>query len=408
MTKKALENIRVLDLARVLAGPWCTQNMADLGAEVIKVERPKVGDDIRGWGPPWLKDKDGEDSTDSTYFSATNRGKKSITVDLSTPEGQQLIKEIAAECDVFIENYKVGDMKRYGLDYESISKINPAIVYCSITGYGQDGPDSYKPGYDFVFQGMSGLMSITGERDDLPGGGPQKMGIAVADVITGMYALSSILAALYYREQTGQGQYIDMSLLDCMVSISGNQAVGYMVSGEIPKRYGNAHMSVVPYQVFKTTDREIIIAVGNNGQFRALCDALDRPDLWEDERYQSPSGRIVNRETLIPELERTFLTAETKLWIERLDARKVPCGAVNNFKQVFEEPQVIHRGLQLELKRDDGTVVPAVASPYVMSKSPADHSSPPPLLGEHTEAILSRVLNKSSEEIKELRRKNVV
>lgn len=408
MSKKTLENIRVLDLARVLAGPWCTQNLADLGAEVIKVERPQVGDDVRGWGPPWLKEKDGSDGTDSSYFSATNRGKKSITVDLSTPQGQDLIKGLAAHCDVFIENYKVGDMERYGLDYKSISKVNPNIIYCSITGYGQDGPDANKPGYDFVFQGMSGLMSITGERDDLPGGGPQKMGIAVADIMTGMYALSSILAALYYRSQSGKGQYIDMSLLDCMVSISSNQAVGYLVSGEIPKRYGNAHVSLVPYQVFKTQDREIIIAVGNNGQFRSLCEVLNRADLWEDERYQSPSKRIMNRETLIPELERTFLMRKTKSWIERLEKRKVPCGSVNNYEQVFKEPQVIHRKMQIELEREDGTLVPAVASPFMLSETPTDHSSPPPRLGEHTDLILSNILNKSEQEIAQLRKNGVL
>jgi len=408
MGEKALNNIRVLDLARVLAGPWCAQTLADLGAEIIKIERPKTGDDTRRWGPPWLKENDGNDGADSSYFAATNRGKKSVTVDLSTAEGQEIIRSLAAASDIIIENYKVGDMKRYGLDYESIRKINPSIIYCSITGYGQSGPSAHKPGYDFVFQGIGGLMSITGERDDLPGGGPQKMGIAVADVMTGMYALTAILAALHYRNTTGKGQYIDMALLDCLVTIGGNQAVGYLVTGDIPKRYGNEHASLVPYQVFKTLDSEIVIAVGNDTQWQRFCDGLGRPDIGADERYSAVTGRVTGRHELIPELSRTFLEQTTDHWIKRFEERGVPCGAVNNYKEVFEEPQVIHRELQIELSRKDGTKVPAVASPFKMSETAPVHELPPPYLGEHTEEVLQSLTSKTAEQIAELRIKGVL
>ena len=275
----ALSHIRVMDLSRVLAGPWCTQNLADLGAEVIKIERPDVGDDTRRWGPPWLQQRDGSNGTDSTYYAAANRGKKSLTLNLATPEGQALARELANSCDVLIENYKVGDLRRYGLDYDTLREVNPRLVYCSITGYGQDGPSAHKPGYDFVFQALGGLMSITGERDDRPGGGPQKVGIAAADVLTGRYATIAILAALNHRTISGQGQYIDMALLDCIVAVGGNQAVGYLATGKVPQRYGNEHASLVPYQVFPTADEDIVVAVGNDAQWQRFCAAIARPDL---------------------------------------------------------------------------------------------------------------------------------
>ena len=345
----ALSHLRVLDLSRVLAGPWATQNLADLGAEVIKVERPRIGDDTRGWGPPWIRDENGQNTTDSTYYAAANRGKQSITVDLASAEGQRLVKDLAAVSDVVVENYKIGDLKRYGLDYESLSAINPRLVYCSITGYGQTGPSAHKPGYDFVFQAQGGLMSITGERKDLPGGGPQKVGIAIADVITGMYASIAILAALNHRDVSGRGQYIDMALLDCLVALGGNQVTGYFSSGKVPHHYGNAHASLVPYQVFKTVDADMVVAVGNDQQWQKYCQAIERPDLAADERWVKVSGRIIGRETLIPQLAETMRTRSSGEWIERLEAFAVPCGRINDYQQVFQDPQVMHRGLRVDM-----------------------------------------------------------
>jgi crotonobetainyl-CoA:carnitine CoA-transferase CaiB-like acyl-CoA transferase len=408
MSKQALSNIRVLDLARVLAGPWCTQNLADLGAEVIKVERPGTGDDTRGWGPPWLKTANDVDSSDSSYYSSTNRGKKSLTLDIAKPEGQAIIKELAAVSDVFIENYKVGDLKRYGLDYESIRKINPRIIYCSVTGYGQDGPSAHKPGYDFVFQGLAGLMSITGERDDVPGGGPQKVGIAIADVMTGMYATVAILAALHHRSVAGTGQYIDMALLDCMVAVGGNQAVGYLVTGNVPKRYGNAHANLVPYQVFPTKDAQIVIAVGNDGQWQRFCKGIERNDLMSDRRYAKVKDRVTRRDELLPEIERTLRTHDTKFWLDRLEAEGVPCGPINDYAQVFEDPQVEHRQLRIDIPRPGVPPVPTVASPLRLSETPPSYHLPPPLLGEHTAEILKGVLDKSDADIAALRAANIV
>jgi len=407
MKAKALSHIRVLDLSRVLAGPWCTQNLADLGAEVIKIERPGVGDDTRSWGPPWIKDGDGEDTRDSTYYAAANRGKKSVTVDIATAEGQALIRELAKSCDVLIENFKVGDLKRYGLDYASLAAINPGLVYCSITGYGQDGPSASKPGYDFVFQGIGGLMSITGERDSLPGGGPQKTGIAIADVLTGMYASVAILAALNYRSVSAQGQYIDMALLDCIVALGGNQVTGYFASGKIPGRYGNAHASLVPYQVFDTADGQIVVAVGNDMQWQRFCEAIERPDLAAEERWRKVTGRIIGREELVPELMTVMLTRSSKDWIARLEALDVPCGPINNYKQVFEDPQVRHRGLRVDVPRDSGNIS-TIASPLRLQGTPVAYEQAPPLLGEHTDEVLARVLGKSPREIRMLRERGVV
>ncbi|MGP0061106.1 MAG: CaiB/BaiF CoA transferase family protein [Beijerinckiaceae bacterium] len=405
---EALSHIRVLDLSRVLAGPWCTQNLADLGAEIIKVERPGVGDDTRRWGPPWLKLPDGSDSADSTYYAAANRGKKSLTLNLAAAEGQALARELARSCDVVIENYKVGDLKRYGLDYASLRAVNPGLVYCSITGYGQDGPSAHKPGYDFVFQALGGLMSITGERDDRPGGGPQKVGIAVADVMTGMYATIAILAALTHRTISGEGQYIDMALLDCIVAIGGNQAVGHLATGSVPKRYGNEHASLVPYQVFATADAEIVVAVGNDTQWQRFCEAIARPDLAADPRYAAVTGRVTGRKELIPELIRTMLGRSAAEWLERLDCRGVPCAPINDYRAVFADPQVHHRGLRVDLRRADGGLAPTLASPLRLTGTPPACDQAPPLLGEHTDWVLANLLGRTAEEIDALRRDGTI
>ena len=404
----ALSHIKVLDLSRVLAGPWCTQNLADLGAEVIKVERPRVGDDTRRWGPPWLREPDGSDGPDSTYYAATNRGKKSITLDISTPEGQDVVRELAKECDVVIENYKVGDLKRYGLDYAALKEVKPALVYCSITGYGQDGPDAHKPGYDFVFQGIGGLMSITGERDDRPGGGPQKVGIAAADVFTGMYASVAILAALNHRAVSGEGQYIDMALIDCIIAVGGNQAVGYLTTGKPPGRYGNEHASLVPYQVFSTADSEIVVAVGNDSQWARFCDTIGRNDLATDERYRAVTGRVTNRTTLIPELCTTMLERPTAEWVQMLEAVGVPCGPINDYQQVFDLPQVKHRGLRVDVPTATGGTVPLIASPLRLTGTPVEYVQAPPTLGEHTDAVLADMLGKTPEQIAALREQGIV
>ncbi len=408
MQKQSLSHIRVLDMSRVLAGPWCTQNLADLGAEVIKIERPAHGDDTRGWGPPWIKDEAGADTRDSTYFAATNRGKKSIAIDIARPAGQALIRELAAASDVVIENYKVGDLKRYGLDYASLSALNPRLVYCSVTGYGQDGPSAHKPGYDFVFQAMGGLMSVTGEAEGNPGASAQKVGIAIADVTTGMYATVAILAALNYRSQSGIGQYIDMALLDCIVALGGNQVTGYFASGKIPQRYGNAHASLVPYQVFDTANGQLVVAVGNDVQWQRYCEAIGRPDLAADERWRRVTQRITGRDQLVPDLCNTMATRTTADWIARLEAADVPCGPINNYAQVFEDPQVIHRGLKVQVPRAAGGSVATIASPLRLAATPVRYERAPPLLGEHTDQVLADVLGRDQAQIAALRAGGIV
>lgn len=404
----ALSHLRVLDLSRVLAGPWCSQNLADMGADVIKVERPGVGDDTRGWGPPWVEGAQAGTGADSTYYAAANRGKKSITMDISRPEGQEMIRKLAAVSDVVIENYKVGDLKRYGLDYAALSALNPRLVYCSITGYGQEGPSAHKPGYDFVFQAMGGLMSITGERDDLPGGGPQKAGIAIADVMTGMYATIAILSALEHRSVSGRGQYIDMALLDCIVALGGNQVTGYFASGKVPGRFGNAHASLVPYQVFVVADGEIVVAVGNDGQWQQYCAAIERSDLGADPRWTKVTGRITGRDELVPELARTMLTRTRAEWLERLESRGVPCGPINNYREVFEDAQVQHRKLRVDLQRPDGSMVSTIASPLRLQGTPPVYDRAPPTLGDATEDVLGSLLGLSSEEIARHRANSII
>lgn len=408
MKEQTLSHVRVLDLSRVLAGPWCTQNLADLGAEVIKVERPRVGDDTRGWGPPWVKAADGSDSGDSTYFAAANRGKKSVTVDMASAEGKALLRDLVKVSDVVIENFKVGDLARYGLDYPSLAALNPGLVYCSITGYGQSGPAAHKPGYDFVFQALGGLMSITGEEDSRPGGGPQKVGIAIADVMTGMYAAIAILAALNQRSVSGKGQYIDMALLDCIVALGGNQVTGYFASSKVPRRYGNAHASLVPYQVFDTLDGQIVVAVGNDAQWQRYCAAIGRHDLAGDARWRKVEGRIIGREALIPQLVATMKTRETAAWITTLEAHGVPCGPINDYRQVFEDPQVRHRELRVDLARSDGGAVSTIASPLRLQGTPVAYQQAPPMLGEHTEEVLMRLLGKTEAEIRSLRAAGVL
>lgn len=389
--KAPLDGIKVLDLSRVLAGPWCSQNLADLGADVIKVERPGSGDDTRAWGPPYLKDADGNDTSEAAYYLSTNRNKRSITIDISTEEGAELVRQMAKHCDILVENFKVGGLKKYGLDYESIKAVNPSMIYCSITGFGQTGPMASLPGYDFMIQGMGGLMSITGERDDLPGGGPQKAGVAVTDLFTGMYATVAILGALQERHRSGLGQHIDIALLDCHVAMLANQTLNYMTSGVVPQRAGNAHQNVVPYQVFAASDGHLIVAVGNDGQFRAYCEVMGRPDLATNPDYSTNSARLRNRKALIAELEQIMRTRTRDDWIESLQKVGVPSGPINNIQQVFEEPQVKAREIWRELPHPLGGTAPSTASPIRYSDTPIQYRMAPPLLGQHTDEILEEL-----------------
>ena len=404
----ALSHLKVLDLSRVLAGPWCGQNLADLGAEVIKVERPGMGDESRTWGPPWVKDGEGGDTRDSTYYTSTNRNKRSITIDIAKPAGQALVRELAAQADVLLENYKVGDLKRYGLGYEDLSTINPRLIYCSVTGFGQSGPSAQRPGYDFIFQGEGGLMSITGERDDLPGGGPAKVGIAVTDILTGLNATTAILAAVEYRHISGRGQYIDMALMDVIVAFGANQIAGYFGTGQIPKRYGNAHPNLAPYGVFRTGDGHMIIACGNQGQWERFCQAILREELPKDPRFVDIPSRNAHRPVLTEEIERTLMNQPTAHWLEKLTATDVPNGPINNYKQVFEHPQVVHRKLKVDLPHNRGGTTSTVASPLRLSETPGEYRRAPPVLGQHTREILAQVLGKNEAEIEKLAQDGIV
>ncbi|OGA52670.1 MAG: CoA-transferase [Betaproteobacteria bacterium RIFCSPLOWO2_12_FULL_62_13] len=403
-----LSHIRVLDLSRVLAAPWTGQNLADLGAEVIKVERPRKGDDSRAFGPPWLKDQDGKDTAESAYFLAANRGKKSITVDLSRREGQELARRLAAQCDVLLENYKFGDLARYGLGYDDLKAINPRLIYCSVTGFGQTGPYRERPGYDFMIQGMGGLMSITGERDDLPGGGPQRVGVPVVDIMTGMYASVAVCAALAHRERTGTGQHLDLALLDTQVAFLASQAMNYLASGEVPGRLGNVHPNIVPYQTFKTRDGDIILACGNDNLFNRFCDIADCRHLAADPRFATNSKRVENRTILTQLLTEIFVKRTTHEWVEALEAAGVPNGPINNIQQVFEEPQVVARGMKIELDHPLAGKVPLVASPMRFSATPLEYKAAPPTLGQHTDEILRGMLKLSDAEIARLRAAGVV
>jgi crotonobetainyl-CoA:carnitine CoA-transferase CaiB-like acyl-CoA transferase len=393
----------VLDLSRVLAGPWCGQNLADLGAEVIKIERPGGGDDSRAFGPPWLKDASGRETKESAYFASANRGKKSVTVNLSKPEGQDLVRELAKKSDVLIENYKVGDLARYRLGYGDLKALNARLVYCSVTGFGQSGPYRERPGYDFMIQGMGGIMSITGERDDQPGGGAQRVGIPIADIMTGMYATIAICAALASRERSGTGQHLDLALLDTQVGVLANQGMNYLATGDVPGRIGNAHPNIVPYQPFKTSDGDVILACGNDNLFRKFCEVAGCQQLAQDPRFATNSKRVENRATITPLLAAIFAKRTTREWCDALDAAGVPSGPINDLRQVFDEPQVVARGMKIELDHAAAGKVPLIASPMKFLGTPLEHKLAPPTLGQHTDEVLRGLLGMDDAGIRRLR-----
>jgi crotonobetainyl-CoA:carnitine CoA-transferase CaiB-like acyl-CoA transferase len=402
----ALSGIRVLDMSRVLAGPWCGQLLADLGAEVIKIERPGSGDDTRGWGPPYLKDRDGNETHESAYFLSANRGKKSLTLDISKPAGQALARRLAARSDVLIENYKAGDLTRYALGYEQLRALNPGLVYCSITGFGQTGPMRNVAGYDFVIQAMAGLMSITGEVDGKPGGGPQRVGVAVADLSTGMYATVAILAALFHRARTGVGQHIDMALLDTQIAMIANMNLNYLIAQRPPRRMGNAHANIVPYQVFDAVDGQLVLAVGNDSQFAKFCEAAGCA-LHRDARFRKNADRVRHREVIVPLLEDIMRRRTVAEWVAVLEPIGVPVGPINDLAQAFAQPQVRSRGLQLELPHPLAGTVAGVANPIRMSATPMRYESAPPLLGQHTQEVLGE-LGIGEQELQALARDGII
>jgi crotonobetainyl-CoA:carnitine CoA-transferase CaiB-like acyl-CoA transferase len=409
----SLAGIRVLDLSRVLAGPWCTQTLADLGADVIKIERPGSGDDTRTWGPPFLKDPAGLDTGEAAYYLGTNRNKRSVSCDISQAAGQALIRDLVRHCDVFIENFKVGDMARYGLDYPSLRAANPRLVYCSVTGFGQTGPYRERAGYDYAIQGMGGLMSVTGERDDL-GGGPQKVGVAVADLFTGMYAAVAILAALRHAERTGEGQHVDMALLDTQVAMLANLGANYLVSGKVPGRSGNAHQNIVPYQVFEVAPAadghkdHLILAVGNDSQYAKFCEVAGRPELATDARFLKNQDRVRNRDVLVPMLEPIMKTRSKAQWRAALEQAKVPCGAINNLDEVFADPQVRQRGMVTQWQHPLQPQLRLVSSPIKLSATPVRADRPPPMLGQHTEEVLRELLDCTDDRLSELKEGKVI
>jgi crotonobetainyl-CoA:carnitine CoA-transferase CaiB-like acyl-CoA transferase len=394
-----LSHLTVLDLSRVLAGPWCTQLLADLGATVIKIERPGSGDDTRAWGPPYLKDEAGLDTTEAAYYLACNRGKLSVAIDFTTPAGRDLVLSLARGADVLVENYKVGGLAKYALDYASVAPLNPRLVYCSITGFGQDGPYAERAGYDFIIQGMSGFMSVTGERDDLPGGGPQKAGIAITDLMTGMYATVAIQAALAHRDRTGAGQWIDTCLFDSAIAMMATLNLNYLVTGVAPRRAGNAHQNIVPYQTFAVADGHVILAVGNDSQFAKFCAVAGRPEWSRDPRYAQNAARVRRRAELVPLIEAVMRTRPQREWLEALEAAGVPCGPINTLEQVFADPQTRARGLRVDLPHALAGTVPQVRAPLVFSETPLAAERPPPLLGEHTEAVLRERLGLTADRI---------
>ena len=406
----ALAGIKVLDLSRVLAGPWCTQVLADLGADVVKVERPGLGDDTRQWGPPFLKDAEGNDTTQASYFTACNRNKRSVTIDMATPEGQALIKQMALQADIVVENFKVGGLKQYGLDHESLRALNPRLIYCSVTGFGQDGPYAERAGYDLMVQAMTGLMSITGHADNAPGGGPMRVGVAVIDLFTGLYASNAILAALNVRHHTGQGQHIDMALLDVGMAVLANQASGFLATGKAPGRMGNSHPSLAPYQDFPTQDGNMLLAIGNDGQFQRFCAAAGQPQWASDERFATNTLRVKHRAELIPAMEAVTRTRTTADWITLLEDKAVPCGPINTIAQAFDDAQVKARGLRVELPRSAGDgirTIAGVASPLRLSANPPVLRNAPPALGQHTDEVLAE-LGLNTQAIAALRDKQVL
>ena len=399
-----LAGFRVLDLSRILAGPWASQMLADLGAEVIKIERPSRGDDTRSWGPPYMPDESGNATGEAAYFHGANRGKLSVCIDMSAKQGQQLIRQLAEQCDVLIENFKVGGLQKYGLDYASLKAINPKLIYCSITGFGQTGPYRERAGYDFMIQAMGGLMSVTGERE----GEPMKVGVALSDVMTGLYAANAIQAALIHRLRGGEGQHIDLALLDVQVATLANQAMNYLASGNNPQRLGNAHPNIVPYQAFQTADGYLILAVGNDAQFARFCDLAGRPELAKDERFTTNSNRVKNREILIPDLTEIMLTQDTDAWLEQLNQKGIPCGPIANIDQVFDNPQVQHRGMLLELDHPVAGKVPSVANPIRLSESAVSYDKAPPLLGQHTEQVVCDLLGLGRDQIDQLMNDGII
>ena len=404
----ALSHVRVLDLSRVLAGPWAAQVLGDLGAEVIKIEQPQTGDDTRSWGPPYLQDRDGADTRDSTYFLCANRNKKSVAIDFTQPDGQRLVRELAATCDIVLENFKVGGLAKYGLDYASLREVNPALIYCSITGFGQDGPYAPRAGYDFLIQGLGGLMSITGHPDGAPGGGPMKVGVALTDILTGLYASNAILAALAHRTVSGQGQHIDMALLDVQIAALANQSMNYLHTQQAPQRLGNAHPNLVPYQDFPTADGHMILAIGNDGQFGRLCRAIGQSEWADDPRFAVNSARVQHREILIPLLAGVTRTRTTAAWVTFFETQAVPCGPINNLAEAFDDPQVRARGMQIAMEHPLAGTIPLVASPMKLSATPVEYRQPPPLLGEHTDAVLASTLGLMPDALSDLRIRKVI
>ena len=404
----ALSGIKVLDLSRVLAGPWCSQILADLGADVIKIERLGAGDDTRAWGPPYMKTAQDTESPEASYYQSTNRNKRSITVDISTAKGQDIVRRLAAESDVFLENFKANSLKKYGLDYATLTKINPRLVYCSITGFGQTGPRAQEPGYDFIIQGMGGLMSITGERDGLPGGGPQKVGVAVTDVMTGLYSTIAIQAALLAREKTGRGQYCDMALLDVQVAALGNQSQNYLSTGSSPGRYGNAHANIVPYNSFQASDKDFIIACGNDSQFVALCEAIGLPELSQHPKFSKNENRVRNREEITQILSEHFKSAKAEDWVEKIQKAKVPVGVINDIAGALAEPQVQARGMLVNIPHPMNPDFKMVGSPIHLSETPVDYRRPAPLLGEDTDAVLVEYLGLSEDQLASLKEQDVI
>jgi len=403
-----LQGIVVLDLSRILAGPWATQVLADYGAEVLKVEHPEGGDDTRKWGPPYLRDRSGQETRESAYYLSANRGKRSLAIDFSHPEGQALVRELAAQADVLVENFKVGGLARYGLDHAQLAAANPRLVYLSISAFGQDGPDAAKPGYDAMIQGMGGLMSLTGLSDGEPGAGPQKVGVAVADLMCGMYAVSAILAALYERDRSGRGQYIDLSLLDTQVAWLANQNLNYLVGGQPPRRQGTAHPNIVPYQAFATADGHLMLAVGNDAQFARFCAVAGVPELARDARYATNEDRVAHRAELVPRVADLLRRRATRDWLVALEAAQVPCGPINDLAAVFAEPQVRHRGLRIDLPHPKAGSVPGVANPVRFSRTAIEYRQAPPTLGADTAAVLRERLKLDDAALADLAARGVI